>query len=216
MLGQDASTVVFEYHIICLGVEHPLCGKADRCPAIMQQGRNSRALVRICGVPTTASLEHSIHGRQRVVVFEYHIICLGVEHPLCGKADRCPAIRFGVVFEEGSRMGLQSSVEIHYATRTKFPSSCPNLRRTDNGIRRLLVKMRLPLFSSITSFVWGLSTRSVAKRIVVQPTNDVILENNGRRILTKSRQLMNKSKGGITMGVYEQRHCVRRAKHRRW
>ncbi|KAJ6178225.1 hypothetical protein N7519_008686 [Penicillium mononematosum] len=44
--------------------------------------------------------------------------------------------------------------------------------------------------------------RFATERVLNPQTNDVVLENNGRRILTKSRQLTNKSKGGITMGVY--------------
>ncbi|KAJ5371976.1 Lysylphosphatidylglycerol synthetase domain of unknown function DUF2156 [Penicillium concentricum] len=44
--------------------------------------------------------------------------------------------------------------------------------------------------------------RFATERVLNPQTNEVILENSGRRILTKSRQLTNKSKGGITMGVY--------------
>jgi hypothetical protein len=44
--------------------------------------------------------------------------------------------------------------------------------------------------------------RYATERVLNPQTNDVILENSGRRILTKSRQLTNKKKGGITMGVY--------------
>ncbi|OQE36819.1 hypothetical protein PENCOP_c011G07068 [Penicillium coprophilum] len=44
--------------------------------------------------------------------------------------------------------------------------------------------------------------RFATERVLNPQTNEVILENNGKRILTKSRQLTNKSKGGITMGVY--------------
>ncbi|KAJ5520730.1 hypothetical protein N7463_001183 [Penicillium fimorum] len=44
--------------------------------------------------------------------------------------------------------------------------------------------------------------RFATERVLNPQTNEVILENSGKRILTKSRQLTNKSKGGITMGVY--------------
>lgn len=44
--------------------------------------------------------------------------------------------------------------------------------------------------------------RFATERVLNPQTNEVILETSGRRILTKSRQLTNKSKGGITMGVY--------------
>ncbi|KAJ5425355.1 hypothetical protein N7465_000425 [Penicillium sp. CMV-2018d] len=44
--------------------------------------------------------------------------------------------------------------------------------------------------------------RFATERVLNPQTNEVILENSGRRILTKSRQLTNQNKGGITMGVY--------------
>ncbi|KGO76116.1 Lysylphosphatidylglycerol synthetase, domain of unknown function DUF2156 [Penicillium italicum] len=44
--------------------------------------------------------------------------------------------------------------------------------------------------------------RFATERVLNPQTNEVILENSGKRIMTKSRQLMNKNKGGITMGVY--------------
>ncbi|KAJ5817030.1 hypothetical protein N7447_009263 [Penicillium robsamsonii] len=44
--------------------------------------------------------------------------------------------------------------------------------------------------------------RFATERVLNPQTNEVIFENSGKRILTKSRQLTNKSKGGITMGVY--------------
>ncbi|KAJ5153948.1 Lysylphosphatidylglycerol synthetase domain of unknown function DUF2156 [Penicillium coprophilum] len=44
--------------------------------------------------------------------------------------------------------------------------------------------------------------RFATERVLNPQTNEVILENSGKRILTKSRQLTNKNKGGITMGVY--------------
>ncbi|KAJ5971216.1 Lysylphosphatidylglycerol synthetase domain of unknown function DUF2156 [Penicillium vulpinum] len=44
--------------------------------------------------------------------------------------------------------------------------------------------------------------RFATERVLNPQTNEVILENGGRRILTKCRQLTNKNKGGITMGVY--------------
>ncbi|KAJ5593153.1 hypothetical protein N7537_010057 [Penicillium hordei] len=44
--------------------------------------------------------------------------------------------------------------------------------------------------------------RFATERVLNPQTNEVILENSGKRILTKSRQLINKNKGGITMGVY--------------
>ncbi|EKV19907.1 lysylphosphatidylglycerol biosynthesis bifunctional protein LysX [Penicillium digitatum] len=44
--------------------------------------------------------------------------------------------------------------------------------------------------------------RFATERVLNPQTNEVILENSGKRILTKSRQLTNKTKGGITMGVY--------------
>lgn len=44
--------------------------------------------------------------------------------------------------------------------------------------------------------------RFATERVLNPQTNEVILETSGKRILTKSRQLTNKSKGGITMGVY--------------
>lgn len=44
--------------------------------------------------------------------------------------------------------------------------------------------------------------RFATERVLNPQTNEVILENSGRRILTKSRQLTNKNKGGIAMGVY--------------
>ncbi|CAI7589446.1 unnamed protein product [Penicillium glandicola] len=44
--------------------------------------------------------------------------------------------------------------------------------------------------------------RFARERVLNPQTNEVVLENSGKRILTKSRQLMNTDKGGITMGVY--------------
>ncbi|KAI2672405.1 hypothetical protein CBS147332_9186 [Penicillium roqueforti] len=49
----------------------------------------------------------------------------------------------------------------------------------------------------------GWTTIHFATERVLNPqTNEVILEKSGKRILTKSRQLTNKNKGGITIGVY--------------
>lgn len=44
--------------------------------------------------------------------------------------------------------------------------------------------------------------RFATERVLNPQTNAVVLENGGKRILTKNRQLTNKNKGGITMGVY--------------